>query len=350
LTRTKFGIAGVLCATLMLAACGRDGGTDASEDAAVGDTPTEAGEITCQPITMATLDDDSHRAQVYGIESGEVTSDIVTDIEVSYLQIPALVQATGSGQFDVLTTSLPGLVLAREASGLDLRIVALGGAHNGGGMALYVPAGSDIQSPEDLSGATLGTFSFGSSSTLQAQLVFAEKYGLDFPLEGGEITWVELDPPTLLNALEQGDVDVAMLFYQSAWLADQSDDLRKVAQLDEDFAEIADGALAIGSAFVSEGPWVEDNLECVSEFQRMMDESIAYAETNIASFSGEIAEQSNVPAEFVEYWWEPENYVFIGVPDDESTAWVQTFYDLAHEHGAIPVSPDVEELVVHPSE
>jgi len=119
------GLAGLVAAGVFgCLVSGCSGGSDAgSEGGAAG--------AECEAISLATLDDASHRAAMYAIETGKVESEVVADVRVDYLQIPALVQATGSGQYDVLSTSLSGLILAREASGQDLRIVGFGGAHTG---------------------------------------------------------------------------------------------------------------------------------------------------------------------------------------------------------------------------
>jgi len=309
-----------------------------------GCSEDSTGSEGCESISLATLDDASHRAAMYAIESGKVESDAVAKVQVDYLQIPALIQATGSGQYDVLSTSLPGLILAREASGQDLRIVGFGGAHTGGGMAIYVREGSGITSIADLEGKTLGTFSFGSSTTVQTQMVLAEKYGLDYPLEGGDIEWVELDPPTLLNAVQQGDVDAAMLFYQASWQADQDQDLVKIAQIDEDYTEIANGARPVTSVFIADSSFTDDS-ECADALQSMLASSADYAEEHIAEFAPEIAELTGADPEFVAYSWQPENYLFGGGVDDEWIDWAEEFYDLAIEHNAIPVEADATELV-----
>lgn len=320
---------------LMLSACtGEDGGA------------AEGG--GCEVMSVATLDDPTQRAAMYGMEKGEVTSDTLPGVDVEYLQIPAMLQATGSGQFDVLSTSLPGLVLAREASGLDLRVLGFQTAHTGGGMSIYTRKGSGIESAEDLEGRTLGTYSFGSTSTLQTQLVLADKYGLDFPLEGGDIDWVELDPPTLLNALQQGDVDAALLFFEAGWKAEQDPELTKVAQIDEDFREVSGGAWPVVSALMADQELIQAQPDCISEFQNMLDKSVAYAEDNIEDIAAEVSEPSGTDPEFVVESWQPDNYRFGGSPSEEWVGWAQAFYDLAYEQDAIPTDPTLADLVITP--
>jgi NitT/TauT family transport system substrate-binding protein len=322
----------------LLVACGSD------------DEPGAEADASCETVTVATLDDDSHRAAMYAIDEGLVTSDVVKDVELEYLQIPALIQATAGGQYDVISTSLPGVLLARQASGQDLRIVGYGAVQAGEGMAIYVKEGSDISSPEDLAGRTLGVPSFGASTTMQTQMVLAEGYDLAFPLEGGDISWVELDPPTLLNAVQKGDVDAALLFYQAAWEADRAGGLAKIAQVDQEYSELAGGTLPIGSVFVADGEQIDANPECMEAFQALLEESADYAESNIADFAGEIAEVSGVDAEYVTYWWDPAHYQFAGAPDAEWNESAEQFYELAVDNGVIPEAPDLSTLVSTPAD
>lgn len=336
--KTQFAAIGVVGALFALAGCTSPPAAAPSEGA--------NGDLVCEPMSLAGLDDDSHRAAFWALENDLVTSDAIPSITVSYLQIPALIQATGASEYDVIMTSLPGVVLANERGGLDLRIAALSLAHSGGGLSLYGKKDSGIETAADLAGKTVATPSFGSTGTQEAQMVLAEKYGLDFALEGGDITWVELDPPTILNALEKGDIDAGLLWHQAGWLADRNPEMKKIAQLDVEFKEIANGAWPIGAAFVVQGEYVDANLECVNEFQDMLEESVEYAKNNVTEFSQELAAQTGVPAEFIEFWWEPENYMFGGVVNDEWVGYAREFYELAAEYGSIPVNPDLDKLII----
>lgn len=312
-------------------------------------TPTSSAGAECAPATLAGLDDDSHRAAFYALENGLVESDVVPSVEVSYLQIPALIQATSSGQFDYVMTSLPGVVNAREAGGVDLRAVAYSLAHTGAGLAIYVKADSGIESPEDLAGKRVSIASFGSTATQEAQIVLEDKYGLNAALEGGDFTWVELDPPTQLNALEQGDIDASILWHQAGWIASNDEGLDNIAQLDVDFSELANGAWPIGSAFVASGEFVDANPECVAAFQTLLADSVAYAEENHEEFADEIADETGISADFINFWWQPENYQFGGVADETWLGYAREFYSLAYDHGFIPVNPDLAEITVIPA-
>jgi ABC-type nitrate/sulfonate/bicarbonate transport system substrate-binding protein len=325
--------AAATAATLMLlplaAACGEASGSSSS----------------CDDFTFAALDDDSHRAAYYGLETGEVASDLLGDLKIDYLQIPALIQATGAGIYDVLPTSLPALIRAREEGGIDLRVAGMIQAQLGGGIKTYVPADSPLESGSDLAGHTVGVVSFGSSVMPVSQYVYAEKYGLDSSLEGGEIDFVELDPSTLLAALKKGDVDAAILFHQAGWAASQDESLRVLVADDVEYNELT-GAWPVGGLYVVEPDTAENKAKCVAEFQRVVSESVAYAKAHVTDFSDEISAETGVDAAFIEYWWDGQSYDFGATVDEEWVGWATTYYTEMAEAGLLPEAPDFDDMII----
>ena len=343
-----FGAMGLVGVLALLAACAGPA-SDLQETDALEVAETKAVEFSCEPATLAGLDDDSHRAAFYALENGLIESDIIPSVAVDYLLIPALIAASGSGQFDYTMTSLNGLILARELGEIDLRAVAYSLAHSGSGLALYTREDAGIASAEDLAGMRIATPSFGSTGTSEAQIVLSQKYGLDAALKGGDLTWVELDMPTMMNALKAGDIDVGLMWHLGGWNAENDPELIKLTALDKEFREIANGAWPIGAAFAATGEFVDGNLECVNEFQRMLGESVAYAEANHAEFAGDISAASGVPVEFIDFWWNPDHYMFGGSVDAEWMSYADEYYKLAFEAGFIPVYPNIEEITVVPA-
>ncbi|MEU8804355.1 ABC transporter substrate-binding protein [Spirillospora sp. NPDC048819] len=315
---------------------------------ACGSAGQQGDAARCDTFTLGALDDDSHRTAYYAIEKGHVKSDVIGDLKVDYLQIPALIQATASGQYDVVGTSLPGVVNAREKGGIDLRIVGLIQVQTGGGTKTFVRNGSDIRSGRDLKGKTVGVSGFGSSVMMMTQMVYAKKYGLDAKAEGGDIKYVELDPQTMYSALNKGDIDAAVMFHQAGWRASNDPGLRIAADIDNDFREIS-GAWLVGAAYVVTGDLAEEKSKCVAEFQRMIGESVAYAEENIGELAPEISKQTGVETKFIEYWWNQKSYRFGGGTDPEWIEWARKFYRLAHEDGHLPTNPDLAEIVIESS-
>ncbi|WP_042662815.1 ABC transporter substrate-binding protein [Haloferax sp. ATB1] len=91
----------------------------------------------------------------------------------------------------------------------------------------FVPAGSDIEKPEDLEGKVLGVPGRGSSTTRYYVAQWAELFGFDLLNDPEEI--VDSSTSTLYNFLDEGkEVDAALLFTSSTIKALANDDLRSI--------------------------------------------------------------------------------------------------------------------------
>lgn len=344
---TRRSVASILSLVLVLAACGGDEGNEEPEetppagetdDAGADDNGAEeepaAADLDCGTYSLVVLDDDSHRMLTAGLVDGTVTSEAIPEVEVDYVQIPALVAATGTDQYTVTQTSLPGVVFA-SAAGAEVKIIATALAHTGGGMKVFTPADSGIDSAEDLPGLTVGISSFGSTAAIQTQIALAEAHGIDAAFEGGDLDWVELDPPTLLNAVKTGQVDAAVMWHTAGWMALNDDELQVAVDVDNDYEGVT-GEWPVGSAMVVTAETAESEPECVSEFQRMLEESEAYARDNASELAQTIAEESGQPVEFIEYWWTSGAYEMGATLEEPWTARADAFFEAAARNELLP--------------
>jgi ABC-type nitrate/sulfonate/bicarbonate transport system substrate-binding protein len=341
---------------MVLAACvgAEEPGAPADDDEPAAETaPAEEDvaeeapeEPLCPSYSVLTGDDDNQRSAFYALEEGIVTSDIIGELDIEYTTIPGLIAAVGTGQYDATLSSTPGVVLAR-AGGVDLRVLGVQLSHTGGGFKMFVREDSDLQSGADLAGRTLGVTAFGSTATIADRIILSQEFGLDSELEGGDVNWVELDPPTLMTALLRGDVDAATLFHNFGWEALENPDLRILVESDTFFREIT-GDFIAGAAFVVEADQLDEpgGRECAVEFRRMLLESVAYVENNLEEVAEAIAPVSGVPAEFIEYWWQPENHEYGGGIDDVWLDRAQNVWDEAHELGILPEPPDIRDIII----
>ena len=353
----RWNVTAVLCiAGLVVACAGADGPTDGPEEAAVDEEPVAAvedqseeppddgvAEPVCETFAVATLDDDRTRAAFWAIETGDTRSENIGSYDIVYTTVPALIEAAGTDQFDVTETSLPGVVNARERGGLDMRLVAVGGAHTGGGGKIFVRTDSGIDEPGDLDGATLGTTSFGSTSFMVARLVLEESHGLD-AAEEGPISFAELSPAPLLNALEVGQVDAAYLQHEAGWLAMENPELEILVDVDNEYRELT-GAWPYTSAFVTTGDVLDERGECVREFQADLERSVNTARDQIADIAPQIAEELGSDEDFLVYWW-GDAYDFGGSTGQQYLDGAMAFWEFAARHGEIPTVPDLEEILV----
>jgi hypothetical protein len=105
------------------------GDIDAAPDIASGlfkagqptTNPAPGGRIT---VSLALLDDVSHRAATYAIEQGIVSSTKI-DVSVTYLTPRALAQAAATRQYDVIEAS-PLILVLGPVSGIPVAVVSAG--------------------------------------------------------------------------------------------------------------------------------------------------------------------------------------------------------------------------------
>lgn len=318
-----------LCGAATLAAC--SGG---SNDAA----PTSED---CGTMTLAVVDDDTHRVGTWALVNDKVTSDIIDKVEVSFLQIPALIGATGSDQYQIVQTAVNAVPRA-AAAGLDIKIVMLGDAHTGGGQRTWVRDDSSIDSVSDLKGKTVGTLGLGSTGYLFAAKTFQDVYGVDPAQENGDIKWVELDPATLLNAVRKGDVDAAVMGLVADWEAMNDPDLRLLGDMPAEYKELT-GEWPVGSAYVVQSSLVDEAPKCIDAFQDLYEQSAAYANENVDEIGAEVAEETGSPLGWIQYFFDGY-WDYAGI-DKEWIARGQAALDVSQEFGQIPDPVNIHDYI-----
>lgn len=316
-----------------LTGCGAGGGSERAE----GD---------CGNFKVAVADDDARRTALYAIEHDKVDTSEFPDMELSYLAFPALIQATGTEQYDVIESSLIGVPLARS-KGVDLRIVALSSGRTGEGESpggMYVLDDSDISRPEDVAGKKVGVTSFGSSTTMVTRILLDEGYGMDSALTGGDITWVELDPAQLTTALERGQIDAVADTGLTAFRLSQDSQFRRILSNDSEWRGLT-GEASVFAAYQALQTQVESNTSCYVQFQDMLEASVDYGRTHIDDIAAAVADETGLPADYVTFQWAGA-YDYVGNVKPEWLAAGQAFWDQAAAHGEIPESLDIQDEIV----
>lgn len=337
MTRFKLARSVALVASLALvASCAGNG-----EEAEVA--TADNSDIDCTDFSAAVLDEDSTRMIFHAMESGIVESELISDVDLNFLQIPGLIQATGTDQYDIVQTSLVGIARAR-AQGADLRLVAPTLVQAGEGSNVFVPADSDILEIDDLIGKTVGVPSLGSTAATLMRLALMEGHDIDAVLEGGDIQFVELAPQPLVSALEQGNVDAALLYHRAGYEAQENESLRVLFAVTEEYQPVA-GAAPISAGLVSLGEQVSERGECLVEFRRMMTESRDYAIENDEEVAEQIAADHNSDADFLVDWIRNQ-YDFAGTIDPEYLEMVEALWEISYRNDEIPMVPDLDEILV----
>ncbi|MEX2536805.1 MAG: PhnD/SsuA/transferrin family substrate-binding protein [Trueperaceae bacterium] len=135
----------------------------------------------------------------YGIDE-ELGFDIET---TSYATKQAKQLALQSGESDLVVDDITGVALWHE-QGLDVKGVYPYSIATGG---VVVRADSDIQTIEDLSGATIAATDLGDKTLLILRSLLVGEHGFD-PQVDGEI--VSAAPPLMSELLARGEIDAAI--------------------------------------------------------------------------------------------------------------------------------------------
>ncbi|HZJ08476.1 MAG TPA: PhnD/SsuA/transferrin family substrate-binding protein [Trueperaceae bacterium] len=134
----------------------------------------------------------------------------ITVIGTPYASKQATEIALRSGEADVKVDDFLGPVLLRDAgiqvSGIYPYATAIG--------ALVVPVDSEIQSVEDLRGATIAAGSLRDKSLLILRALTISEYGFD-PQKDGEV--VSAAPPLMMELTASGEVDASLPLWH--WVA-----------------------------------------------------------------------------------------------------------------------------------
>lgn len=171
---------------------------------------SESAAQSKRQVSFAFTNEITYEPYVYAIRKGIVTSNSV-EVKLLPTAIPALLQATGTKQFDLIETSPLGLAQG-ISRGLDARVAGTAGIVRGGRF-VFVKKDLPIKDPGELKGKSMGVTAIASTLVAHIRAVLAKQQHFNVSLENGDIRWVDLPMPTLPSALERGQVDSAYLIH-----------------------------------------------------------------------------------------------------------------------------------------
>jgi len=296
-----------------------------------------------EKVTYAYLLDPAYDAVTWAMTKGRIASDLIT-VEARGLAIPQLIQATSAKQYDVIMTAVIAVPPA-AARGLELRVLstALQQSANGEGAGVWVKSDSPIKNPKELKGKSLGSYALRSTGYTQVRLALIHKYGLNAALEGGDLKQVEIQAPNLPGALAAGQIDAATLIHSQAFRALKSGEFRPIAETGRDNIEVY-GMRFISALNVSYPERLAQRPDAFKEFNRMFRESVRYALAHRNEVFEAVGNQSNLPIEFFDWWFEKSSDV-PGTFEDSHARIITKFYELSKEIGMIESYPDIRTLV-----
>jgi NitT/TauT family transport system substrate-binding protein len=297
---------------------------------------------TKQKVTYLYLLDPVLDAALWAIRNGKVTSNVI-EIDATGANIPTLIQATATKQYDVVMTAVLAIPPA-AARGLDLRILSAGlyASNAGEGGGIWVKKDSPLKTGADLKGKTLGSYGLRSTGYMFQREALALKFGLNVALEGGDLKQVEIVAPNLPAALATGQIDAAALIHSQAYRAMQTGDFVSIVEAGTILNE-AHGRL-VSAVNVSYPEKVSARKEEFTEFLRMMRESVAYALANRAEVFGAAGKQANIDPKFFDWWFDKTTEI----PGTFTTAHakaVKTAWAMGKKFDMLASVPDVEPFI-----
>jgi NitT/TauT family transport system substrate-binding protein len=270
-------------------------------------------------ISLGYLADPSHEAALYALREGLVTSDAI-DVELTPLDIPALIQATAARTFDVVQTAAMA-VPRGNARGLDLEIIgtALRYHESGQGAGIWVRADSDIQDMDDLRGHRLAVYSLGSAGITLVRIALNHAWDYDVSLDEGSVEFVEMPAPAMPAALAAGNVEAATLIHSQAYEAMQTGDFRPIAQTAEALSSEF-GIRMVSAVLVGYSDKLAEDPEAYQEFLRLFRASVDYALDNPDEVFTAVGEAEGVDPDFFDTWFSTFSSIPVYLSQDDLKA------------------------------
>lgn len=293
-----------------------------------------------EKVTVAYLDEDSHRAVFYAIEEKLIRSDLI-EVEARALNIPALLQATGAKQFDVVQTAVVA-VPKLAAGGLQTRILSVALMAKGQATAIFVRNDSPLKSPADLKGRGLAVEALGATVTTYMRVALQKKYGLNMALKGGDVRLEQVPREVIPGLLAQGKIDAAYLYHTPAYKLRRDPGFRVLQDTIRDFVETV-GARPVTALMVTYPEILERKGPAIREFNRMLLASMEYARTRPEVWEA-VAKKHGASAEFLQDWF-ANQYDFPATITPELARGVQKMWELTHELGDLKTVPQVDDFV-----
>ncbi|MBJ7357056.1 ABC transporter substrate-binding protein [Nocardioides sp.] len=166
---------------------------------------------------------------------------------------PMSLQALASRQTDIGASAFFGAITQLVATGVPIKaVVPMYGSLNGLDQKLVVPADSPITSARDLIGKKIAVNTLGANSEAVLDTWF-EQEGLTQE-EQDQVTLVVLPPLNTPQALEEGQVDAAVLAFLGYQQAAKSMELRTVVTDVDVVGPYSGGGMSMRTDFMEQNP------------------------------------------------------------------------------------------------
>ena len=294
-------------------------------------------------ISYAYLIDPALDGVLYGIKSGKVTSSTI-EIAATPLPIPALIQSTTTKQYDVVMNAVLSIPRALD-QGLKMEILStalrsIAGRESGG---MWVKSDGPFKSLADLKGKTLGDTAVQSTGTTWTRIALWKAHGINVSLDDGDFKWVQMPATELLGALQTDHIDAANLIHLQVFQALKSGEYRSLLPTAKDI-NTAFQVTPVSAVNVAYPERLDAHPEDYKEFDRMLKESVDYANAHTDEVGKAIADEFKVSPEFFA-WWLKNYSTFPGVVAPGDLKSIEVVWENAKALGLMGDYPTADSVV-----
>jgi NitT/TauT family transport system substrate-binding protein len=294
-------------------------------------------------IRYAYLIDPALEGVLYGIKSGKVTSSTI-DVDATPLPIPALIQSTTTKQYDVVMNAVLSIPRALE-QGLKMEMLstALRSIPRPEGGGMWVKSGGPFKTLADLKGKTVGDTALQSTGTTWTRIALWKAHGVNVSYDNGDYKWVQMPATELLGALQTDHIEAANLIHLQAFQALKSGDYRSLLPTATDIQNLfqVNEVSAVNVAYPER---LDAHPDDYKEFDRMIKESVDYANAHTDEVGKAIAEQFHIAPEFFG-WWLKDYSIFPGVVGAGDLKSMEVVWENAKALGLMGDYPTADSVV-----
>jgi len=294
-------------------------------------------------VSYAYLIDPALEGILYGIKSGKVTSTKI-DIAATPLPIPALIQSTTTKQYDVVMNAVLSIPRALD-QGLKMEVLStalrsVARAESGG---MWVKSSGPIKTLKDLKGKTVGDTALQSTGTTWTRIALWKAHGVSVSYDDGDFKWVQMPATELLGALQTGHVEAANLIHLQVFQAMKSGEYRSLLPTAHDIADTFHVA-QVSAVNVAYPERLDAHPEDYKEFDRMLKESVDYANAHTDEIGKAMADEFHISPDFFG-WWLKTYSSFPGVVSAGDLKSMEVVWENAKALGLMGNYPKAESVV-----
>jgi ABC-type nitrate/sulfonate/bicarbonate transport system substrate-binding protein len=280
----------------------------------------------------------------YALREGIISSDKV-DVQISMSTDPEAQLLSGNVEMAAMSTSAFAATL--ETADMPLRavstVVVQTGAQSAKGVNYLVAlAGSDINSPADLVGKTVGVPELNSSSTSTFLAFLKSDYGID----ESQLTLVNKSNSVLIELLRSGELDASVLGQNVGVQAYVEPETFKIVwNLDETFIEKYNTPCVVALMVVN-GDFMEENREAVETTMALLRESAEWGDEHLGQLAADYAAEYGKTAEFYEMVYNEHSRVMISDIEGDVLDSIMAIFEFVRVRGLIDTIPDPDVVFV----